>query len=151
MTSAWRNLFIKMALHLDSLWNRGTRELENGLLEINVQINIQIICLRQRRFKKKERPTALKYGDVLQRNLRVNLLGMKINYTATRARFEQAPRERAFRRYSPPLTEQTCTMPVKARASRYRRRNRLVSLGVFLQKVNNLYSFYLCSCPRTAA
>ena len=29
-------IFIRMVLHLDSLWNRGTRELGNGLLHLQV-------------------------------------------------------------------------------------------------------------------
>ena len=31
-------IFIRMISHLDSLWNRGTRELGNGLLETVMQI-----------------------------------------------------------------------------------------------------------------
>ena len=38
-------IFIRMVSHLDSLWNRGTRELENGLLEFRFVILVTFYCL----------------------------------------------------------------------------------------------------------
>ena len=53
-------IFIRMVLHLESLWNRGVRELGNGLLKANWQKNGEVIERYSKLVKLQKCPSTLR-------------------------------------------------------------------------------------------